>query len=109
MAVSSGSSSGSSSSGSSTSSSTITSESTKNIIIIIGINMMVGNKGGWFTSYIVARERINISKNQFGNIIIAIDEMVYFVINTIISALEQGQTILSGNKINHCFYPHSYF
>ena len=36
------------------------------------------------TSYIVTRERINTSKNQFGNIIVTIDEMVYFVIRTIV-------------------------
>ena len=61
MIVSSGS---SSSSTSSTSSSTITSKLTKNIIIIIGFKLMAGNKGGWFTSYIVTRERINIRKKS---------------------------------------------
>ena len=88
--VSSGSSSGSSTSSSTSSSSTITSESIKNLIIIIGFNMIAGNKGGWFTSYIVTRKRIDISKNQLGNIIVAVDEMVYFVGVSIISTLEQG-------------------
>ena len=89
MDVSSGSSSGCSS-GSSTSSSTIASALTSNIVIIVGFKLMANNRGGWFTSYIVTRERINISKNQFGNIIVAIVEMVYFVVGPITSTWEQG-------------------
>ena len=45
-----------------TTSSMITSESTRNIMIIISFKFLVGNKVGWFTSYIGTREHINISK-----------------------------------------------